>query len=510
VAVKSDGAQKKSRTMRMSRVQKNQQLNDIDLNSGQARRSVRKKKNRFKEKKLSNKNKIIIGVSFTIIILLFSLFLFYNSVIKLTGGEVKIDYGKKYKEPGYSVKFFGKNYTKSVKVTNNINLKKLGNYSVNYSVKIGGITYKKTRTVSLIDKEKPKIELTGKKDTDVCPDAEYKEEGYKAIDNYDKDLTKKVKVNVSKEKIVYSVSDSSGNKAEVTRKLTYQDKTVPEVTLNGDETVYVMEGSEFKDEGAKAADNCDGDITGSIKTEGSIDNTKPGEYKINYSVSDKANNEGSKTRTVNVLKKTNLNAGIPGTIYLTFDDGPNEGTTNVILDILKEEGVKATFFVTNKGPDYLIKREYDEGHTVALHTATHDYSIVYASDESYYNDLISVQDRVKRITGETSMIIRFPGGSSNTVSRKYSPGIMTRLTQSTLAKGFKYYDWNVSSALADGVYNNVTSRISKDKANMVLMHDIKTYTRDALRRIIKYGKENGYKFEKITMSTPMITQRVNN
>ena len=93
---------------------------------------------------------------------------------------------------------------------------------------------------------------------------------------------------------------------------------------------------------------------------------------------------------------------------------------------------------------------------------------------------------------------------------------MTRLTQSTLSKGFKYYDWNISSGdagettAADGVYNNVVGRISKDKANMVLMHDIKTYTRDALRQIIQYGKSNGYKFEKITMNTPMITQRVNN
>ena len=516
MAVRRSSTRKNSRTMKMSRVQRNEQISNEIFKNGQVRRNNRDKRKEYRETKFSKKEKIIIGVFLGVILLFLALFLFYNSVIKLTGKDVLIDYGKKYKEPGYSVKLFGKDYTKNVKIKNNINLKKLGKYIVTYSVKIGGITYKKTRMVSLIDREKPKIELTGKKNTDVCPDTNYKEEGYKATDNYDKDLTKKVKVNASKDKIIYFVVDSSGNKAEITRKLTYQDKTAPEVTLNGDETVYVIEGGEFKDEGAKANDNCDGDVTKNIKSEGSVDNNKAGEYKISYKVSDKAKNEGIKTRTVSVLKKSNLNAGIPGTIYLTFDDGPNEGTTNVILDILKEEGVKATFFVTNNGPDSLIKREHDEGHTVALHTATHDYATVYASDESYYKDLTAVQDRVKRITGETSMIIRFPGGSSNTVSRKYSPGIMTRLTQSTLSKGFKYYDWNISSGdagettAADGVYNNVISRISKDKANMVLMHDIKTYTRDALRRIIKYGKENGYKFEKITMNTAMITQRVNN
>ena len=127
-----------------------------------------------------------------------------------------------------------------------------------------------------------------------------------------------------------------------------------------------------------------------------------------------------------------------------------------------------------------------------------------------------MQDRVKRITGQTSMIIRFPGGASNTVSRKYSPGIMSRLTQSVLEKGYKYYDWNISSGDAggtttsSGVYNNVINNLRKNRANIILMHDIKPYTRDALRQIIKYGKESGYTFEKITMDTPMITQSVNN
>ena len=221
-------------------------------------------------------------------------------------------------------------------------------------------------------------------------------------------------------------------------------------------------------------------------------------------------------QTINVIKKPDINSGIPGTIYLTFDDGPKDGTTNVILDILKEENVKATFFVTNNGPDSLIKRESDEGHTVALHTSTHNYAVVYASDASFYEDLTNVQNRVKRITGKTSMIIRFPGGSSNTISRKYSPGIMSRLTKSTLERGFKYYDWNISSGdaggttEASGVYNNVINALKKERVNMILMHDIKPYTRDALRQIIKFGKENGYTFEKITMDTPMITQNVNN
>ena len=192
------------------------------------------------------------------------------------------------------------------------------------------------------------------------------------------------------------------------------------------------------------------------------------------------------------------------------------GTTNVILDILKEEGVKATFFITNKGDDSLVKREFDEGHTVAIHTASHDYSIVYKSVDSYWNDLNIVQERIKRLTGTTSKLVRFPGGSSNTVSRRYSPGIMSYLTEDLVNKGYKYYDWNISSGDAgettnpDVVYSNVVNRLSHDRVNMVLMHDIKPYTRDALRRIIQYGKQNGYTFAAITENTKMVRQRVNN
>ena len=227
---------------------------------------------------------------------------------------------------------------------------------------------------------------------------------------------------------------------------------------------------------------------------------------------DDAGNEASVSRKVFIKKRDAV-----GTIYLTFDDGPKEGTTNVILDILKEEGVEATFFVTNGGPDELIKREYDEGHTVALHTASHDYATVYASVDAYFNDLNIVSTRVKNITGEESKIIRFPGGSSNTVSRHYCVGIMSTLTQLVLERGYRYYDWNVSSGDAAGgtvtkemVYSNVVNSLSRDRINVVLMHDIKPYTRDALRDIIRYGKENGYTFERITPATQMVTQRVNN
>ena len=201
---------------------------------------------------------------------------------------------------------------------------------------------------------------------------------------------------------------------------------------------------------------------------------------------------------------------------MTFDDGPNEGTTNVILDVLKSEGVKATFFVTCNGPDYLIKRIYDEGHTVALHTCTHNYANIYSSVDNYFADLNRISTRVKNITGYDAKIIRFPGGSSNTVSRNYQIGIMSTLTGMVLDKGYRYFDWNVdsmdasSSRSASDVYYNVVGSLSHSRSNVVLMHDIKQMTKDAIYDIINYGKNNGYSFARLEPDTYMIRHGVNN
>ena len=467
------------------------------------------------------KKKYVIGIIVVTILLLVGIifFLFLPPEFKLTKGDtIELKYGEKYKDPGYKVTKFGKDYTKDIKIKNKINSKKLGTYKIIYEVKINGITFKKVRKVKLIDDEKPIITLTGNENISICPNAEYKEEGYKATDNYDGDITKNVKITTKDGIISYSVKDSSGNTAEITRTITKEDKIAPTITLKGNKTITLYLGNTWKEPGYTATDNCDNDITNNVVKSGTVNPNKLGTYKITYTVKDMTGNQAVVERTVKVISKpVNNNSGSnKGVIYLTFDDGPKQGTNNVILDILKEENVPATFFVTNSGPDSLIKREYDEGHTVGLHTASHNYATVYKSVDSYYNDLLQVQNRVKRITGYESKIIRFPGGSSNTISKKYSKGIMTILTKDVVNKGYHYFDWNISSGDAgettssSGVYNYVVKSLSKNKSNVILMHDIKPYTRDALRNIIRYGKNNGYTFAKITMSTPMVTHHVNN
>ncbi len=450
-----------------------------------------------------------------LIIVAFSIynFLLLPSINLKGSRHVEIGYMEEYKEKGYKASFLGNDITKDVKVSGKVNSKKLGTYNITYYVKEGVFEKKVIRKVKVMDKTAPVIKLQSEEDIYVCPGKKYEEEDFSATDDYDGDVTKKVKVTLSDNKITYTVSDKHGNKSTLSRKIIYEDKNNPEITLTGADTVYMYLGDNYNELGYKATDECDGDLTSKVKVTNNINNSETGKYKVTYSVSDDAGNKCSLERNVIVSKRD-----APGTIYLTFDDGPRNGTTNVILDILKEEGVKATFFVTNSGPDELIKRAYDEGHTIALHTATHDYGIVYNSVDSYFNDLGSVSDRVKRITGKESKIIRFPGGSSNTISARYSKGIMSTLTKEVLARGYRYYDWNLSSGDAAGgkapsasdIYNNVVSRLSKSRVNMVLMHDIKTYTRDALRDIIRYGKENGYTFDKITEDTEMVTQRVNN
>ncbi len=467
------------------------------------------------------KKKYVISIVVILLIVIAVIFFWPPKFEFKQSQNIELEYGQKYQEPGFKVTKFGKDYTKKVKIKNKINKNKLGTYDIIYEVKINGITYKKTRKIKLVDNEKPIITLTGNENVTICPQAQYQEEGYKAIDNYDGDITNKVKITKKDNLITYSVKDTSNNETKITRTITSEDKTLPTITLKGSTNQTIYLGNTWKEPGYTAYDNCDNDITNNVVSSGVVNSNKLGSYKITYTVKDLSGNQTTIIRTVKVISKpSNPSSQTPsnqkGTIYLTFDDGPKEGTTNVILDILKEEGVSATFFVTNSGPDYLIKREHDEGHTVGLHTASHNYQTVYKSVDSYYNDLKQVQDRVKRITGIESKIIRFPGGSSNTVSKKYSKGIMTTLTKDVVNKGYRYYDWNISSGDAgettssSGVYNNVIRSLSKNKVNMILMHDIKPYTRDALRNIIRYGKNNGYTFAKITMSTPMVTHHVNN
>ncbi len=205
--------------------------------------------------------------------------------------------------------------------------------------------------------------------------------------------------------------------------------------------------------------------------------------------------------------------------YLTFDDGPSS-ITNSVLDILKKYNVKATFFVINSGSynKTTLQREVNEGHTIGLHAYDHNYAIAYKDDNSYLDGIDKLRAKVKADTGFDSHYIRFPGGSSNTISKRYSKGIMSRITKTAKQRGYKYYDWNVddddagSARTADDCYNNVVRELRPNRSNIVLMHDFGTNKKilEALPRIIEYCQKNGYTMLPIDDNTPEIHHGISN
>lgn len=183
-------------------------------------------------------------------------------------------------------------------------------------------------------------------------------------------------------------------------------------------------------------------------------------------------------------------------VYLTFDDGPSE-YTDEILDILKEYDVKATFFVLAKdGYEEQYQRIIDEGHTLALHSYTHQYSQIYDSPEAFRQDITALSDYLFDITGYRCSFYRFPGGSSNTIIQFDKNECFDVLEE----EGLIYYDWNVTSKdassyrlSAQAITSNVLSGVEQTShASVVLMHDAsdKYTTVEALPQIIETLQAN--------------------
>ena len=469
------------------------------------------RKRRKIKKRRTNYSEMFINFSVTTVLFFIAFFFFLVPKVKLNDPIDKvININSVYSNEGVTIEdIFGNKMI--FKAISNIDTSKNSINKLDYIYKDNFFSFRIKQNVIVKDIESPKIILNGNEEEYYCPNSKYEEQGYKAYDNVDKDITKLVKVKKYANKIIYSVTDSSGNKKEVTRFIKKGDKEKPTITLNGDKDIFITIGEQYKDEGVVAIDNCDQDITSKVKVTNNIDNTKVGDYKIKYQVKDNSNNKSTITRNIKVREPLE-----PNTIYLTFDDGPRDGTTDKILDILKEKDVKATFFVTNNGSDDLIRRAFSEGHSLGIHTASHRYDLIYASVDNYFNDLNIVENRIFNITGKKTNIIRFPGGSSNTISKKYSLGIMSTLTKDVISKNYQYYDWNIDSGDSiynnskNDIYNNVINNISKDKYNVILMHDTKNKNTRSRVMIIDYAKSNGYNFKTLTSNTIPIRQKVNN
>jgi len=199
------------------------------------------------------------------------------------------------------------------------------------------------------------------------------------------------------------------------------------------------------------------------------------------------------------------------TVYLTFDDGPSARTAE-ILDILKKEDIKATFFIIGKEGEKekeLMKRIVEEGHTLGIHTYSHVYGDIYKSVENYLEDFNKTFELIYNTTGIKPEVFRFPGGSIN----RYSSLNYEEIIAEMLRRGFTYYDWNSSSgdanlsANANTVYYNSVQSSEGKGCVILLMHDSvsKYYTVAALPKIIEYYKAKGFKFSCLTNDVSPIT-----
>ena len=195
-------------------------------------------------------------------------------------------------------------------------------------------------------------------------------------------------------------------------------------------------------------------------------------------------------------------------VCLTFDDGPSK-TTPDVLAALNAAGVKATFFVVATGYNEkylpLIAEAAAAGHQIAFHSASHEYSDIYQSPDAYWEDIALLQERISPyILTDGIHYLRFPGGSTNTVSRRYGgKGIMSELKAQAEEKGYTYVDWNVCAEDAVGgkpsantIYRNVVRETGEQTQCIVLMHDSATTrtTAEALPDIIQWYKDQGFAF----------------
>ena len=210
------------------------------------------------------------------------------------------------------------------------------------------------------------------------------------------------------------------------------------------------------------------------------------------------------------------------TIYLTIDDGPSEHTAQ-FLDILKKYDSFATFFVVGEmmeGREDLIRRMAEEGHSIGVHAYQHEYDIVYRSAEAFWDDNLRARKMIQQITGTAPKIMRFPGGSSNTVSRHYCDKIMTALAGQAASYDYVYYDWNihpndtsVDNHQVQVLYDMLMDGIHSDfQTPVILLHDMDRLKNNPLlvEKMLAAAITEGFVFKALDESVDPVHHRIAN
>lgn len=424
----------------------------------------------------------------------YNIYLFF-SPLQLHGDDITVEYKSKY-DPRDNIKTAYLGSKDQVAIDGSVDTGQLGDYELIYKYK----GKEKKATVHVTDTTAPEMEV---KDIMADMTQQLVPEDFVASSSDQDTITYAFKDEQDTSKkgkydVIIVASDPSGNKTEKTARLDrVEDTTKPKLESSSKE-LKVLQGTEIPMDTFKATDDMDPAPTVSYDSS-TVDLTKEGTYEMTVVAADRSGNQTSLKQKVQIEKNPEYNAKV---VYLTFDDGPSENTKKII-DILKQNNATATFFVTGNHPEFnkYIKEAYDNGNTIGLHTYTHDYASVYASVDSYFDDLQKISDMVEGITGEKSKYIRFPGGSSNTVSANYTQGIMSQLVDLVHERGYEFYDWNVSSGDASG--NNVAvdtlyqgSTACEAQYCTILFHDTdaKNTTVEVLPKVIDYYRKKGYVF----------------
>lgn len=200
--------------------------------------------------------------------------------------------------------------------------------------------------------------------------------------------------------------------------------------------------------------------------------------------------------------------------YLTFDDGPSKNT-NLLLQTLQQANVKATFFVIGlncqKYPD-AIKAEQAEGDTVGIHSWTHEYPYIYANMNNFKQDFTELRDYLNQQLGAIPTVCRFPGGTNNTVSKRYTKEpVMQEAVTWVKSLGIRPVDWDADAGDADipiptkdQIVQHVIREVGHKTDPVILMHDFgnRTSTIEAIPEIVQQLKASGYSFGTLSAATP--------
>jgi hypothetical protein len=419
----------------------------------------------------------------------------YNTLprLQINGSKnMTISYRTEYEEKGVIVKNANSNYMSKIKIDNNLDTKKIGNYYIDYSLKIGGKTLHVRRNIKVIDDINPVIKLNGEQIIELSINEEYKEPGYNAYDEYDGDLTQKVEttgeVDTTKYGeyvITYKVTDNSNNKTEVNRIIKIIDEEPPIITCKTQYSAFKIEDENLI--GCTAQDNYDGDITEKIQITGLYNKEQPGIYKITYKVKDDAGNETKKEHNIVIYKEKNNPVA-----HLIIEDNLDKDTNNK-LKILKDNGTNSTFFICREKilklkeqeKDY-IEKIIEENNKIGITECAENLDN-YKNFETFKKNLETIENNINK----------YKISKYKLPQEKIEQQTKQQIKQYLEEKKIEYYTWEYNPLeTEENIIEKFIDNLQKtEKKELIITIKNDKKIQEQLLQIITLLKEMGYQID---------------